>query len=625
MRNLLIRFFVIIIFLANVFFISSVSHARSMSFSHYYVNANINKDGSVDIQEWVTYNFSGKYNGVFQNISYEKASGITDLKVFRADSLSSSLDSLRPLVNTNSQKPETFFYTDQNDTIKITVYTPSENTEKTYVYKYKIHNVINKYTDTAQLYWKFISDDNLTPCSDLKINIAIPEGAKKEDLKIFAHGPLTGNSEIIDNKSVKLSLEYLPPNYFVEARLLFPPTLISNTYPAISRQALGSILQEEAEWAAQSNEIRQEARERAGSQEEGLWEKVSSLSIFSLINIIFFILLSIAALLIYLFYVRQPKPYIDYDYYRDLPGNYSPAEMSILMDGWVETRDIGATLLDLVRRKHLNIVREKVIIDRLIFDKEVDDYIIYRNEQGGLDRLRDHEKFIIDWFLNDLGDSTRADFLKIQQYLKDNISKARSFRNKLSEWKSIIRGEAIYNSKLIEKGLIYKLPSSLIVLGISAVILFSIFSFINIIPLTYIIFLLTKVQKTPYGIEQYYKWKSFKRYLKDFSMMDKAEVPSLVIWEHYLVYAISLGVAKEVIEKLKLVIPPEQFDNGNLTYLNSQSGLFIDNSFLSFQNFVNDINYSAIAGSQDSSASGGGGGFSGGGGGGGGGSSGGGF
>ena len=50
-------------------------------------------------------------------------------------------------------------------------------------------------------------------------------------------------------------------------------------------------------------------------------------------------------------------------------------------------------------------------------------------------------------------------------------------------------------------------------------------------------------------------WKAFRRFLLDFSSLDRAEVPSLIIWEHHLVYAVSLGVAKQVLSQLKVVYP----------------------------------------------------------------------
>ena len=42
------------------------------------------------------------------------------------------------------------------------------------------------------------------------------------------------------------------------------------------------------------------------------------------------------------------------------------------------------------------------------------------------------------------------------------------------------------------------------------------------------------------------KWQAFRKFLLHFSDMQRHEIPSLIIWEHYLVYAVSLGVAKKL-------------------------------------------------------------------------------
>jgi uncharacterized membrane protein len=58
-----------------------------------------------------------------------------------------------------------------------------------------------------------------------------------------------------------------------------------------------------------------------------------------------------------------------------------------------------------------------------------------------------------------------------------------------------------------------------------------------------------------YGADQLSKWKAFRRFLLHFSEMERSTVPSLVIWEHYLVYAVALGVARQVIDQLAIVFP----------------------------------------------------------------------
>ena len=51
------------------------------------------------------------------------------------------------------------------------------------------------------------------------------------------------------------------------------------------------------------------------------------------------------------------------------------------------------------------------------------------------------------------------------------------------------------------------------------------------------------------------QWQAFRRFLKDFSNLDRAQLPQLILWEHYLVYATALGVAEEVIRQLPVVYP----------------------------------------------------------------------
>lgn len=46
-----------------------------------------------------------------------------------------------------------------------------------------------------------------------------------------------------------------------------------------------------------------------------------------------------------------------------------------------------------------------------------------------------------------------------------------------------------------------------------------------------------------------YRWIGFKEYLEDYSLMSDQEENAILIWEKYLVYAISLGVNKKIIRK----------------------------------------------------------------------------
>lgn len=45
-----------------------------------------------------------------------------------------------------------------------------------------------------------------------------------------------------------------------------------------------------------------------------------------------------------------------------------------------------------------------------------------------------------------------------------------------------------------------------------------------------------------------YKWESFKKYLEDYSLMASQDEEAVLIWQRYLIYAISLGVNKKIIK-----------------------------------------------------------------------------
>ena len=620
MKNFKLKSLLLIItILTFLIFTKTNLFARSISISNHDIRGTINTDGTIDISEYITFDFSGQYNGVFHNVSYEKASKISDFEVYKINSDGSS----SILLKNFSGNPNTYEYTEENSIAKIKLYSPSQNTKKTFLFKYKIHDVIKKYNDISELYWQFISSDNETPNTDVAITLNIPDGASKDELKIFAHGPLSGYSEIIDNKTVSLTLDYLPPSTFLEVRLLFPNRLINDSYPTDSSNNFDSIMEEELTLAEESDEAREQLPTEPAN---------NGLDIPSIMGIIYLSLgtfalpisLIILAIILYFKFLRLPKPFVDYDYIRELPGEYSPAIMSELFNN-CGIKDISATILDLVRKKVLVINEEKNYINGLFGDKEIDVYIISKNEsfESSNIELEEHENFLINWFINKLGTDGKINLYNLQEKLSSSDSLASKFRSDLSKWKKLVSKTSMSKYKLLTKGIFIDFsPTIRTLLAVGVGIIVFIFPF-NIIPAIILAFVLFKTRKTIYGNEQYYKWKAFKKYLKDFSMLDGAEVPSLVIWEHYLVYAVSLGVAKTVIKHLKLVIPEEQFNNTNLTYLHGSSNIIISGGFESFESSMNSL--SSASSRSDSSSSGSGGGFSSGGGGGGGGSSSGGF
>ena len=96
-------------------------------------------------------------------------------------------------------------------------------------------------------------------------------------------------------------------------------------------------------------------------------------------------------------------------------------------------------------------------------------------------------------------------------------------------------------------------------------------------------------------------------------MLDEREVPELVLWEKYLVYATAFGIAEKVLKQLKVKYPELADDN----YLDDRMNVIYIMSHTDISKSISaPISRSVLAGTSYSSGSGGGGGFSGGGGGG---------
>lgn len=72
---------------------------------------------------------------------------------------------------------------------------------------------------------------------------------------------------------------------------------------------------------------------------------------------------------------------------------------------------------------------------------------------------------------------------------------------------------------------------------------------INITFFATYIFFITPKHKILNDNDFIFKWKAFKNYLSDYSMLSSQEENAILIWDKYLIYAISLGINKKIIKK----------------------------------------------------------------------------
>ena len=134
-----------------------------------------------------------------------------------------------------------------------------------------------------------------------------------------------------------------------------------------------------------------------------------------------------------------------------------------------------------------------------------------------------------------------------------------------------------------------------------------------------IVFVLTRRFFTKKGAEQYAKWMAHKKFLEDFSRFNEKELPEVILWDKYLVYAVVLGNANKLSKEMNIKMSTmDDIDTTYVGYNPYMTHYFITASvYKSINNGVHTAvssSRSSIAANQSSSGGGFGGGSIGGGG-----------
>ena len=209
-----------------VIFISFISISiyggPSYNVDNLRIEAYINPDGSVNVNELVQYD-AYEINGILYNIDYKGYGDLKNLRVFyEKDS------EFVPAVNNSSQRRGTYSLKDRDDLREVKLYYPMRNTKKWFLFQYTLSQGVTVYNDIAQFNRKMVGRGWQTDIKNIQVKIILPKSVNKEDIKAFGHGPLTGNVDIISRREIFYTLKGYYSGEFVETNILFPKSLIPN-------------------------------------------------------------------------------------------------------------------------------------------------------------------------------------------------------------------------------------------------------------------------------------------------------------------------------------------------------------------------------------------------------------
>lgn len=220
-KNLLKTLIFIAIFIAAILINKNI-YAKSYTIDNMDIQAEILQDGSINVNQKITYSFAGSYNGIYITIPYSLSDSQAE-EVNPATKNYSIYNGNKVTINkiTDSQDVEyvnSFYidgvvnsgiYTIETDKqkYKIKVFSPSQNTTKTFTLNYSISNICVKHNDVAELYYNFIGGEWDVDIKELNIDVILPNNESKENLHAFGHGPYNGVVTIESPNKVNLKVD----------------------------------------------------------------------------------------------------------------------------------------------------------------------------------------------------------------------------------------------------------------------------------------------------------------------------------------------------------------------------------------------------------------------------------
>ncbi len=582
--------------------------AKSFEIESINIDAYVQDDGSMEVVETFTYDFSGDFTYVYKTIPKSGFNSLTVTKAYNQNGEYKYCD---------VESAGCFVVYETNDAYEIGLVGNYSNSSYTYTIEYTLTDVITKYNDVAELYWKFVGDEIDQHVGNVKINIYLPNETSQNNVRAWGHGPLNGNVVINSDGSVALDVTNLSKNTFVEARVAFPREMIVSSNKEVNQNRLDDIIAEETKWADDANQQR----------------LISKIAVFvisggSILALVFYEILAFMV-------KRKAKPYIpkfSFKYNREIDKNRRPVEVGLLLNFYAGkdiTDDLMSTvLMDLCNRRYLELefINKKealfIISDRL--DTE----------------LYSYDKLVFEFVkMADTDKDSRVSMDDINRYIKKHEKQANKFFDSFTASYELYKVSIIdkvldkIKTKELVKLFAFSLIAILFVMGsllLPDVYIMPIIASVSLLLVTLIQNIAISTQFKRLSIEaqeEYASWQAFRNFLTDLTLLKESELPELDKWEEYLVYATAIGVAKQVLKKLPILYP--QLNDQDYMYTNRSYYPYIYMHMYnrSFSNGVSGFGKSVVGAresyqaalSSDSSGGGFGGGFSGGGGGGGGG------
>lgn len=559
-----LKIIIIAIILAVIALIPNnvLADGPSYDITNYDMDAYIQEDGTLHIDESITYYFSSSANGLTRDLRYYYKTNKDTMEPNSAN-ITTNFEKV-----SNAEKGDNGVYTvdtvnaDRTDGYDIMVYSPiSSNNFQTVHYSYDITDAVVQYNDMSEIYYNFIGNGIETDVGEFNLDIYLPKSINMDYVKYYPHTYATKLENIqvlLDSSSncINFNIKNIPSGEPVDARIVFPNTVLMNCTKKYNNDYDFNSLYKIENSMSLGN---------------------TRYFIHITINIILGVLL-VALCIIFLTYgIIKSKKFRttvkNANYFRDIPKRLNLLEYQALlpskMTDALSSNLIIATILDLTNRKILNMETKKCRNKKKQSDYE---YNVSINKDADFTKLCPYEKQILSLIFSE---QISTDF-NVSDYTEKIVELNARFKE-ISKNSKLVQQISKANSKrLIDTKKIYKKVKTSLILNfiILIVTLFIVFLFNTLVMnpdkvLGIIEFIISSVFTALFSfvviviLDDLYKIPTDKyaqdqkevlglwKYLKDYSLIKDRYPIELSIWNEYLVFASLFGIADKVAKEFK--------------------------------------------------------------------------
>ena len=528
-------FTIILLFLILFSAVSAVSadDDRSYTIDRAFVDLTIGSDGLLHVNERYDYSFDGKFNGVYRDIPLKPGESIKNIEI--------SADGAYPVLVQSDEGGykhlKIYLYSDEAHTKGI-----RDCNVNIYI-SYDMVNVVTLFNDVGGLQYKLWGDEWDVGVGEVYVNVNLPGKTGNE---YFLNPQEFNATSTLKGDTITAETYSIPEGDFYELLVLMPLSDFNDaTYAKHVNQNGRDMIMKNLEDSVNGRNF---------------WN--TTYVVLGLLSI----LSPIGAVFTYLRYGREPK--VDYDgiYERELPTNDPPEVINALVE---DRTDLGTPTMKGFEASIMNIIDKKVF--RLSPQENVDfdtRDLILTFDQDKKSELSESEKIVFNT-LEHFANNNTLNLSMLNGQLSTEYE-AKWFMSQLEMWEKNVENQI--NLEEYFDGTGSSMISFISVAGLVFGVIIAILGFTTELGngvyalaggIFLIIFSIAIMRLdedifgrwTESGRVFYLKWRNFKKFLKDNSLIKEHPPESIVVWKKYLIYGAALGVADKVYDAMKLQAP----------------------------------------------------------------------